>query len=370
MRILILANNDIGLYKFRKELLERFISDKNDVYISLPYGSCIKALQLLGCNYIKTEFERRGVNPFEDMILLTKYVSIIRDVNPDVILTYTIKPTIYGGMACIVKRKKYIVNITGLGTAVENRGFFQKIILKMYKVALSKASCVFFQNESNLNFFAKEKLIKSRTRLITGSGVNIDDYAFEKYPVTEHFTDMFLFIGRIMKDKGIEEFVEAATKIKKKYPRVTFEIVGGMDEDYFPLIEEKKNQGIIKYWDQQLDVKPFIKRCNAVVLPSYHEGMSNVLLEASSMGRPVLASNIPGCVETFDEGISGLGFRSRDADDLYNKLEHFILMENNKKIEMGKAARKKIEKYFNRQQVIEAYIDEVKNLEVADNVNL
>lgn len=369
MRILLLANNDVGLFKFRRELVEK-LAKNNQVYIALPEGEFIPKLIELGCKFIDVEFNRRGTNPISDFKLLCTYISLILRIKPDVVLTYTIKPTIYGGYASRLTKTKYIVNITGLGTAVENPGILQKMILKMYKGALRKVSCIFFQNSSNYEFFKKLNLMNSRYRIIPGSGVNVDEHIFEAYPIVESSADKFLFIGRIMKDKGIEELFEAATKIKKEYPKVTFDIVGGADEDYSSKIENLERQGIIKYWNQQPNVHSFIKECGVVVLPSYHEGMANVLLEASSAGRPVLASKIPGCVETFEEGVTGFGVKVRDADDLYRKIKHFILLDYNRKVIMGKEARKKMEKEFNRQQVIDAYLEEINNLEEKKNVTV
>lgn len=366
MKILILANNDVGLYKFRRELLYELLK-KHVVYIALPNGEFIKKLEDIGCKYIDIEFNRRGTNPLHDLKLIQNYMSLIKKIKPDLVITYTIKPTLYGGIVCRLKKTNYIVNITGLGTAVEKSGVLQKLILQMYKISLKKVVCVFFQNKSNMDFFYSRKLIKAKSRLIPGSGVNIAEHSFEEYPETEQCADKFLFIGRIMKDKGIEELFEAAKKIKQEYPKVSFDIVGGSDEDYFSEIDSLEQRGIIKYWNQQSNVHKFLKSCNAVILPSYHEGMANVLLEASSTGRPVLASKIPGCTETFDEGITGFGFEVKDAEDLYCKIRKFVQLSYEKKIKMGISARKKMINEFNRQRVVDAYIEEIKKLEDKGN---
>lgn len=221
---------------------------------------------------------------------------------------------------------------------------------------------VFFQNTANKEFFKKEGLIRSKSRLIPGSGVNLEQHKYEPYPNVPRYGDKFLFVGRIMKDKGIGELFEAAKQIKKLYSNVTFDIVGGFEEDYSEKIKELENDGIIKYWGQQLEVHDFYKKCSAVVLPSYHEGMANVLLEASSTGRPVLASNIPGCRETFDEGITGFGFKEKSAEKLTDSLKHFIELDYDKKADMGMAARKKITREFDRNIVVNAYINELETI--------
>lgn len=359
-KVLILANNDMGLYKFRKELIETLLKEYR-VIISLPEGPFVENLKQMGCEFIETKFERRGKNPFDELKLLLFYKKIFSDIRPDIVLTYTIKPTIYGGIACRISKIPYIINITGLGTAVENPGILQKMILLMYRTVLPHAQCVFFQNRSNMDFFVKRGMTK-KTILIPGSGVNVTDFRFEEYPDLNDCEDKFLFIGRIMKDKGVEELFEAAARIKEKYPKVSFDIIGGSDEDYSEKMEELSKKEIITYWNVQSDVRPFLKQCGAVVLPSYHEGMANVLLEASALGRPVLASKVPGCRETFDEGITGIGFAVRNADALYEALENFILLGYTEKVEMGKAARRKMEKEFDRQKVIEAYLKEIKSI--------
>lgn len=359
MKILILANNDIGLYKFRKELLERLIADGHEVCVSVPGGEFVGALEKLGCKVESTEISRHGTNPIEDLKLMVRYRSYVKRFHPDIVFTYTIKPNIYGGIVCAFMGVSYISNITGLGTAIENPGAIRRLLLAMYKIALKKANCVFFQNAENRDFFVTRKLVNGKYRLIPGSGVNVADYKYEEYPKRQSGHDKFLFIGRIMKDKGIRELFEAACRIKEEYPDASFDIVGGEDEDFLEDIHRLEGKGIIRYWGQQSDVRPFIKDCSAVVLPSYHEGMSNVLLEAASVGRPVLASDIPGCRESFDEDISGFGFRPGDADSLYHVLKKFILLPTCQKAEMGRNGRRKMETKFSRDIVIQAYLEEI-----------
>ena len=242
-KVLILANNDMGLYKFRKELIETLLKEYR-VIISLPEGPFVENLKQMGCEFIETKFERRGKNPFDELKLLLFYKKIFSDIRPDIVLTYTIKPTIYGGIACRISKIPYIINITGLGTAVENPGILQKMILLMYRTVLPHAQCVFFQNRSNMDFFVKRGMTK-KTILIPGSGVNVTDFRFEEYPDLNDCEDKFLFIGRIMKDKGVEELFEAAARIKEKYPKVSFDIIGGSDEDYSEKMEELSKKEII-----------------------------------------------------------------------------------------------------------------------------
>ena len=359
MKILILANNDVGLYKFRKELIESFINQNHEVYISLPKGEYVTSLEMMGCQYIRTEFDRRGMNPLKDLKLLSFYWKIIKKIRPDVVLTYTIKPNIYGGIICRLKHVPYLTNITGLGTAIENESILSLILMIMYKLAIKKSANVFFQNAENKRYFEEKHLVKDNTSLIPGSGVNLNEHAFEEYPQDDGAI-RFLFVGRIMKDKGIGELLECAKEIYKKQLNVRFDIVGGFDEEvYRNTITGLEQKGILKYYGHQNDVHAFIKSHHATILPSYHEGLSNVLLETAATGRPIIASNIAGCKETFEEGISGIGFEPKDGKSLFLAVERFIELPYDKKRMMGIRGREKIEKEFDRNIVIAAYINQI-----------
>lgn len=358
MKILVLSNFGMGLYNFRKELLEELILLKHKVYISLPKDDYVVKLESLGCKYVESHVDRRGTNPVKDVKLLLNYINIIKRIKPDIVLTYTIKPNVYGGIACQITKTPYITNITGLGTSIENNSYIQKITLLLYRLGLKKATCVFFQNETNQNSFINNGILKTNFKLIPGSGVNLLHHKFEKYPVNDEKIN-FLFIGRLMKAKGIEELLQAIKVVKQQYPRVYFDLIGISEEDYNKKIIELHNNGIIKYHGQQDDVHSFIKESHAIILPSYHEGISNVLLESAASGRPVLASNVPGCKETFDEGVSGLGFEAKSVSSLVDTIIKFIILPYEKKREMGIRGRIKMENEFNRSIVINAYLNEL-----------
>lgn len=364
-KILILANNDGGLYHFRKELLESFVQNNYEVIISVPEGKYKSQIEEIGCTYVVTGMDRHGMNPFKDGMLFLKYGKMIKKYKPDIVLTYTIKPNIYGALQARIRKVPYLVNVTGLGMALQNVGFMQKILLLMYRISMKKAACVFFQNEQNLRFMKEYGCVNSPTRLIPGSGVNIKEYAqmpYPKNPVTH-----ILNITRIMKDKGIEEFLAAAERIKLTYPDVIFEVLGDYEEDtkaiYEPRIEKLQKKDIIKYYGYQKDVRPFIGNCHLVLNPTYHEGMSNVLLEAAASGRPVAASNISGCKEIFEDGKGGIAFEAQSVDALVGALERFLGMSYEERRTMGAEARKYVEKFFDRQIVIQAYLEEINTIE-------
>lgn len=359
MRVLVLANFGMGLYKFRKELLQELIKLNYEVFVSLPKDEYVHLLEDLGCKYIESKVDRRGTNPVTDLKLLSGYIRTIKTIKPDIVLTYTIKPNVYGGLACRITKTPYLPNVTGLGTAIENKGLMQKITLNLYKIGLKEAKCIFFQNEPNRRFFTHKKIVNSNSKVIPGSGVNLEQHKLEDYPENDG-TIRFLFVGRVMKAKGINELLEAAKTIKKKYPSVEFHIVGFCEEGYSELLKKLSDSGIIHYHGQQNDIHKFIKSSHATILPSYHEGTSNVLLETASTGRPILASIVTGCKETFDEGISGIGFEVKNKEALMNSIIKFIKIPYEKKRQMGIAGRKKMEQEYDRKIVIDAYLKEIK----------
>ncbi|MDE6435646.1 MAG: glycosyltransferase family 4 protein [Lachnospiraceae bacterium] len=357
MKVLILANSGIGLYKFRKELIKEFTA-LNDVFIALPDGEFVNELKNLGCTFIPTEFDRHGTNPFHELKLISLYKRIVKKIKPDIVFTYTIKPNIYGGMACAKLKVPYVANITGLGTAVEKAGLMQKITLSLYRRGLRKAQKVFFQNTENLEFMLNHKVIKTNYELLPGSGVNLDEYDFAEYSLKD--TIDFGFIARVMKEKGIDQYLDAAKAIKQKYPETRFHIFGFCEQNYEEKLNELTNSGIVIYHGLVKDMASVYKQLSCVVHPTYYpEGLSNVLLESSASGRPVITTNRSGCREVVDDGVNGYIVNQKDSADLIKKIEKFIQLPHEAKAEMGRAGRRKVEKEFDRKIVVAKYIKEL-----------
>lgn len=356
-KILILANSASGLYDFRNELLLKLL-EEYEVHVSLPDVSDVPQLEEEGCIVHITPLDRRGMNPVKDMGLLKAYASLIKKIKPDAVLTYTIKPNIYGNLCCRWYRVPYFVNITGLGSVFENGGMVQKIVVALYRIALKNASCIFFQNETNQKVFETHQIRGKKTRLVSGSGVNLDRHRQEAYPLPEE-TVRFLYVGRIMKEKGMDELLEAAQRIKKVHEHVEFCIVGSYEEDYKESVKKLEKEQVIQWIPYQKEIHPYYTKAHAVLMPSYHEGMSNVILEASATGRPVLASDIPGCQEGFDDGVTGFGFEPRNAQALYETIEKFLALSYEERRSMGQAARAKMEREFDRKMVVAAYMEEL-----------
>lgn len=357
-KILVLTNVTYDLFSMRKEVIQSLLENGYEVTIAGILGAATDKFIEMGCTMIHSPLDRRGKNPFKEILLIIHYINLVSKVKPDVVLTYTIKPNIYGGIACSVLGKPYISNITGLGSAMANNGIMQKVTVRICRFALRRCSCLFVQNKDNWNFLTDNKIKPKKYRLIPGSGVNLTQHSFEVYPDDDH--TKFLFIGRIMKEKGINELLEAINTIKKKYENAVFQMIGLFEEEYQEIITEYQQKGLLEYYGRQDNVHEYIKNCHAVILPSYHEGMANVLLEAASCGRPVIASNIPGCRETFEEKVSGVGFEVKNSEDLTKKIIQFIELPNETRKQMGIAGRRKMEMEFNREIVVNAYLEEIK----------
>ncbi len=353
MKVIILANNDIGLYNFRKELLGELINKNHQVITSLPNGERVDDLIRMGCNYHKTEIERRSMNILKDLKIIREYVCLIKKECPDYVLTYTIKPNIYGGLASKFCKVKYISTITGLGTTFQNRGLLKLLVTRLYRFALKRANNIVFENATNLNVFVDHRIIPAKKAiLVNGAGVNIDEYSYSLMKFDG--PTRFLFIGRIMAEKGIDEFFEAAKRLKAENQyNVEFGVLGFFEDNYKEQIEELTKSCIIHYYGFQMDVKGFIEKAHCVVLPSYHEGMSNTLLEAAAMGRPVITSDIPGCREAVVDQQSGYLCKVKDSNDLYDKMIQYILLSEEQRLEMGKKSREHIEKNFDRKAVVD-----------------
>lgn len=327
-----------------------------EVYISLPDGDFVPELVQLGCRFIDTPIERRGMNPLHDGKLFRQYRTMLKEYKPDIVLTYTIKPNIYGGLACRMAHIPYAVNITGLGSAIENGGWLRRFVLVLYSVALKRAKVVFFENSGNRDTLVATGVVpKGRDVVLNGAGVNLDDYPYQPYP--QDNIVRYLFVGRVMHEKGVDELFAAAERMKKEYgDAVEFHIVGTFEEAYKARMDELVHDGIVIYHGYHSDMKPFYAMASYVVLPSYHEGMSNVLLEAAASGRPLITSDIPGCREAVEDGVSGYLCVPRDADKLCDAIRKSMNASPEERENMGKIGRTRMEKHFSKQAVVAATI--------------
>lgn len=362
MRILIAINNDVGLYNFRLELIERMLIDGHEVHISSPYGERIDELIALGIKYHEIVIDRHGMNPIAEVKLLNDYHKLMKKLKPDIVLGFTIKPNIYGAIAARKAGIPFVANITGLGTAVENGGWKQKLFVKMYKFAFKDIQRVFFQNTENQKFFIDNKIAIGKHKLIPGSGVNLDRFPLRNYPKENNNVIRFAFISRIMKEKGIDFYLAAAKSIKKKYPNAEFHICGFCEAEYQGKLDEYNNNGTVIYHGMIRDVAEFLNDIHCVVHPTYYpEGISNVLLEACATGRPIITTDRSGCREVVDNNINGYMIPCRNGKELIKAIDKFLQLSNDERKRMGLAGRQKVENEFDRRVVVQKYMDEVEN---------
>lgn len=361
-KILILTNHVSGLYIARYELIKKLIEENFEVFMSTPQNDSneyVISLCKLGAIHYEIPIDRRGISLKKDFTLISNYKKLIKLISPDVILTYTIKPNIFGNYAARSFGIPVIMNITGIGTMLY-KGRFKLIFRYLYRYACNRAIIVFFQNSANMEFFQKNNLVHTqKSKLIQGSGVNLEKFK----PLEKTIIDgkiRFLFIGRLMKEKGIEELLEASQNVIKRYPDTVFQIVGGMEEDKYVSYHQKKKN--IEFLGVSHDVRKQIREADCIVNPSYHEGMSNVLQEGAAMGKPLIASNIPGCREIVDDGKNGFLFEVKNATDLQDKIIKFIELSDEQKVSMGKNSRLKVEKEFDRNKVVDEYMRAIKTV--------
>ena len=355
--ILILANSSSGVFGFRKELITALL-EGHRVCVSTPDRGNMDDLRNLGCDVVSTQIDRRGINPVKDLGLLCRYWKLLRQEKPDLVITYTIKPNIYGGLVSRMLGIPYAVNITGLGTAFQNPGLLRSLVTFLYKIALKKAKVVFFENAGNRQVFLDAKIVpEEKPCLLSGAGVNLEHFTCAPYP--DEGTTRFLFVGRVMREKGVDELFCAMERLIAEGENCTLDILGGYEEDYEATIRRHEAAGWLRYHGYVKDVRPYIEKAHCFVLPSYHEGMANTNLECAAMCRPVITSDIPGCREAVIPGESGLLCKPQDADSLYETMKHFLSLPVQTRAQMGKAGRGHMEEVFDKRKVVEQTIREL-----------
>ena len=368
--VALITNHDDDVYCFRKELIEGIEQEGGHVLISCPYGEKLKLMENVKFKHDDVYIDRRGTNPVSDFKLMLHYRRMMLRYRPDVVLTYTSKPNVYASLAAASLRIPYINNVTGLGSVLTMRKAMQVFVMSMFKVAFRKSSCIFFQNEDNMKLALKKGMVHGEYRLIPGSGVNVERFPLQEYPDGGNGINgnivVFNYIGRVLQDKGIDDYIEAAKRIKKKYPNTEFNIIGFIEpteKHYEKKLEELERHGIVKYRGQQKDVKPFIAKSHAIIHPSvYGEGMSNVLLENASSGRFIITTDNPGCKETLEDGVTGFIYHGGNVGELVTRVEDFLSMDNENRKAMGMKGREYVKQNFSRDIVVEAYIEKIRGI--------
>lgn len=360
MKYLFLSNSIGGLKSFRTEIIEKILSNGDEVHICSPievenYG---EVFINKGCKIYPIALSRHGQNPIKELFIIVKLYQLIRTIHPDIVLSYTIKPNIYGSIVCRLCKIPIIASVTGLGRLMESKGFGFKINKILLKFGMTFADHVFFQNQESMEFFRRNKIVLKSQSLIAGSGVNLNKFKFSDYPDSKKGIH-YLYTGRILKEKGVGLFLDAAIIIKKEYPNSYFHIVGIKDDlEISQKVEEFHKKGIVEYHGPQNDVRPFILASHCQIHPTYYaEGMSNVLLESAAMGRPAITTDNSGCKEIVDDGYTGFIIPQNDLKSLINAIRKFSLLSDEQRMQLGKRAHEKVVKYFNRDKVVEEYLN-------------
>lgn len=368
--IALLTNNDDDVYCFRKELIEALIADGYEMLISCPDGPKFELMKDIPYIYDNPDIDRRGTNPVKDFGLLMHYRKLFKKYRPAVVLTYTAKPNVYASIAAHWMGIPVINNLTGLGSVVNESGMKQAFIMWLFKLAYQKSACMMFQNATNMQVAIDQGMVKGDFKLIPGSGVNTDRYPLQPYPAggdgKEGEPIVFNYIGRVLHDKGVDDYIEAAKRIKAKYPKTEFNMLGFIEPTEIHYEEDLQilgEQGIVQYRGSQKDVKPWVARAHATIHPStYGEGMSNVLLESASMGRFIITTNNPGCQETLEHEKTGFIYQGGNVDALVETIERFLAMPNGTRQKMGEAGRERVKAQFSREFVIKAYKEKINEL--------
>ncbi|MDH3580653.1 MAG: glycosyltransferase family 4 protein [Hyphomicrobiales bacterium] len=364
-KILISINTSWNIYNFRAGLIGAFRQQGYEIIAASPTDAFTPHLEELGCRHLPLPMDNKGTSPLKDFGLFLRYLRLLRRERPDVFLGYTIKPNIYGSLAAHLLRVPVVNNVSGLGTAFIRDNWLTRIVKALYRLALRSSATVFFQNEDDRALFTELKLVDpEQTALLPGSGIDLGTFRPILTESQKLEAPCFLLIARLLWDKGIGEFVDAARIVKTRFPDARFQLLGFLDAENRTAIsksavDEWVRQGIVEYLRVAHDVRPYIAASDCVVLPSYREGTPRTLLEAAAMGKPLIATDVPGCRAVVDHGKNGFLCKVRNSADLANKILDFIDLSDKERIRMGRASREKVEREFDENIVIQRYLETI-----------
>jgi glycosyltransferase involved in cell wall biosynthesis len=364
MHILITVNAAWNIWNFRRPLVEALVADGHRVTVLAPADDSLKDIKSIGCNFMPLDMNVKGLNPFDGLKLFQKFKKNFRRERPDIVLSFTIKNNIFGALAASASKTPFIPNVTGLGTAFLSTGVLQIVAERLYRKAFASLPCVFFQNADDRNLFIARGLVQAeQAHLLPGSGIDLARFAVAAYPAQTD-APVFLMIGRLLRDKGVIEYVEAARLVRATWPRARFQLLGPVDTANRTAIDTMtvqswQNEGVIEYLGPTDDVRPYIAASHVVVLPSYREGAPRTLIEAAAMARPLIASDVPGCRSVLDDSTTGLLCLVRSSESLAEACSAFLALAPEAQSAMGHAGRAKMEAEFDQVRVIQAYRDAI-----------
>jgi len=360
------VNTSWNIYNFRMGLINRLLQSNHEVIAIAPKDSYTKDVISSGCEFVNLTMDSKGVNPVKDVALTMELFKIYRRIKPDIILHFTIKPNIYGTLAAGLLNIPVINNVCGLGTVFHWNSFISRVAFLMYRIAFRSANLVFFQNREDEKYFTKKVDIPDlRTAILPGSGINISAFKPKNYVKNKEFT--FIMVARLLVDKGVEEFVEAARILKKKGVKARYLVYGRIDKNHkraVPVNKLKKwiKEGVIEYKGVSDNIAEPIGQSDCVVLPSYREGTPRTLLEGGSMAKPLIATNVPGCNDVTINGYNGLLCKVKDSNDLALKMEEILSMPVTRIRAMGQNSRRHIAMKYEERFVVDKYLQAINNI--------
>jgi glycosyltransferase involved in cell wall biosynthesis len=362
-KIIIAINTAWNIYNFRAGLVRAMVDQGYEVVAVAPPDEYAGLLCNLGCRFVPLDMDNKGAHPGRDLLLLWRFYRLLRKERPDIFLGYTVKPNIYGSLAAHVLGIPAVNNIAGLGAVFIRNGWLARLVRLLYKTALSRSYHVFFQNYDDLRLFVEQRMvIHDKASRLPGSGIDLVLFCHQPMPTLDNRPFRFLLVARLLWDKGVGEYVEAARMVRKKYPSVVFQMLGFLDVKNPTAVSREQmrnwiNEGLIDYSGVTDDVKPYLIAADCVVLPSYREGVPRSLLEAAAIGRPIVTTDTVGCRDAVEDGVNGLLCRVRDAGDLAEKMQRVIELGPQARTVMGFQGRAKVEREFDEQIVIESYLE-------------
>lgn len=362
MKIMIALNTAWNLVNFRAGLIRSLVASGFEVVAVAPKDEYVLRLSELGCRFVPLEMDNKGTHPGRDLLLFCRFLKLLRQERPDLLLAYTVKPNIYGSLAANILRIPVVNNLAGLGSVFLCDNWLTRLVRRLYKIALSNSQHVFFQNDEDLLMFVEEGLVMpNKVSRLPGSGINLMTFPYTPMQAHQNRPFQFLLVARLIWDKGVGEYIEAARTIRLKYPDVKFQLLGFLDVKNPSAVSSKQmrdwvNEGLVEYLGVSDDVKPYLIEADCIVLPSYREGVPRSLLEAAAIGRPIITTDTIGCRDVVVDGLNGLLCRVKDANDLAKKMIHMIKLSINERSAMGAAGRRKIEREFDEKIVINNYL--------------
>jgi glycosyltransferase involved in cell wall biosynthesis len=360
--VVISINASWNVYNFRRGLIRELQQAGYRVVALSPDDGHAPRLAELGVEHVPLAMDSAGVSPLRDLGLLLRYWRALRRIRPDAFLGYTAKPNVYGSLAAHSLGIKVVNNVSGLGTAFIKRGLLTRIVKLLYRLAFRRSATVFFQNPEDLDLFVRERIVRAdKAALLPGSGVDLSLFAPQPKPAGESGF-AFILVARLLWDKGVGEYVEAARALRRTHPEARLRLLGFVDvanRTAVPRADVDRwvAEGTIDYLGAADDVRPFIAAADCVVLPSYREGLPRVLLEAAAMARPLIASDAPGCRHVVEEGVNGFLCAVRDAGSLADAMRRMIALPPERRAAMGAAARARIEREFDERIVAARYVE-------------